>query len=166
VAREQGDYATARTRFEESLTLQRELGDKNGIAHSLFSLATVAYRQGDNARARALLEEGLELFHRVADLAHLAMTLAMLARLASVGGAEGQLERAARLLGAVQALCEVGGMPLPWIRSDYERPVVHDQMDEAAYAAAFPAAWAAGRAMSLKQAIAYALEEASDLVRV
>jgi len=157
VAREQGDYATARTRFEESLTLQRELGDKNGIAHSLYNLGTVAYRQGDDARARALLEEALELFHRVADLAHLAMTLALLARLASVGGSEGQLERAARQLGAVEALCEIVGMPLPWVRLDYERLVVRDQMDEAACAAAFPAAWAAGRAMSLEQAIAEAL---------
>jgi predicted ATPase/class 3 adenylate cyclase/Tfp pilus assembly protein PilF len=159
VAREQGDYATARTFFEESLTLQRELGNKNGIAHSLFALGTVAYRQGDDAGARALLEESLELFHRVADLAHLALTLAMLARLASVGGAEGQLERAARLLGAVEALCEIVGMPLPWVRSDYERGVGSAQMDEAAFAAAFAAAWAAGRAMSLEQAIAEALSQ-------
>jgi hypothetical protein len=114
-------------------------------------------RQGDDARARALLEEGLELFHRVADLADLAKTLSLLARLASLGGSEEQLQRAARLLGAVEALCEAAGMPLPWLRSDYERPVVPDQIDQAAYAAAFPAAWAAGRAMSLEQAIAYAL---------
>jgi predicted ATPase len=156
VAREQGDYATARTRFEESLTLRRELGDKNGIAHSLFALGTVAYRQGDDARA--LLEEGLELFHAVADLAHLAVTLAMLARLASVGGAEGQLERAARVLGAVEALCEAGGMPLPWARADYERGVGSAQIDEAAFAIVFPAAWAAGRALTVDQVIAEALD--------
>lgn len=158
VARERRDYVAACALFEESLILQRELGDTNGIAHSLFALGTVAYRHGDDARARGLFEESLELFDKVADLAHLAMTLAMLARLASVGGAEGQLERAARLLGAVEALCEAVGMQLPWIRSDYEPAVVRDQMDAAAYARVFPAAWTAGRAMSVEQAIVDALE--------
>jgi len=98
----------------------------------------------------------------VANLADLATTLTLLARLVSVGGAEGQLERAARLLGAVEALCEVVGMPLPWARSDYERPTVRDQMDEAAFAVAFPAAWAAGRAMTIEQAIAEALDASTQ----
>src|SRR5207248_10379186 len=38
----QGDYATARSLFEESLSITRELGDKRGIASLLSDLGNVA----------------------------------------------------------------------------------------------------------------------------
>ena len=78
--------------------------------------------------------------------------------LAAAAEAHGQTERAARLFGAAEAWREVAGTPLsPVQRAGYEREVaaVRAQLD----AARFAAAWAQGRAMSLEQAIAYAVSE-------
>jgi hypothetical protein len=69
-------------------------------------------------------------------------------------------ERTARLLGAAEALRAAIGLPLPPAeRPDYERTVAaaRAQLDEAAFATA----WAQGRAMSLDQLVAYALEPTS-----
>ncbi len=50
-------------RTEESLALYREIGDKDGIAWSLFNLAEFVNDQGEYAKARTLLEESLAM-HR------------------------------------------------------------------------------------------------------
>ena len=74
--------------------------------------------------------------------------------------AEGRVEKAARLFGASEALREALGTPLPGsYRANYERNLssIRKQLDEASIAAA----WAKGRAMTMDQAIAYALEEAA-----
>ena len=66
--------------------------------------------------------------------------------------------RAARLFGAAEALRESVCVPLPRVHcADYERDVAaaRTQLDEATFAVA----WAAGQAMTLEQAIAYALSE-------
>ena len=43
----QGDFASARALYEESLAIRRELGDRRGIASSLNNLGNVALEQGD-----------------------------------------------------------------------------------------------------------------------
>jgi hypothetical protein len=68
------------------------------------------------------------------------------------------VEKAARLFGASEALREALGTPLPGsYRANYERNLssMRKQLDEASVAAA----WAEGRAMTMEQAIAYALAE-------
>ena len=51
--RAQGDDATARARYEESLAIRRTLGHQAGIAHSLSNLAAMARDRGDfDAAAR------------------------------------------------------------------------------------------------------------------
>ncbi|HEU5423302.1 MAG TPA: tetratricopeptide repeat protein, partial [Nitrolancea sp.] len=57
----QGDYPQAVALYEEALTLERELGDKGGMATSLNNLGIVALEQGDYPRATALYEEALTL---------------------------------------------------------------------------------------------------------
>jgi hypothetical protein len=72
-------------------------------------------------------------------------------------GLAGQPLRAARLFGASDALFEaIGQVRDPAFAAAYERFVadVRAQVD----AAAFAAAYAAGQALTLEQAIAYALE--------
>jgi hypothetical protein len=64
----------------------------------------------------------------------------------------------ATLLGAVDALLGSSGLSLwPADRLDYDRNLTtaRARLDEAS----FEAAWAAGRAMSMEEAIAYALED-------
>ncbi|HJZ49985.1 MAG TPA: hypothetical protein VKE41_22575, partial [Roseiflexaceae bacterium] len=72
-----------------------------------------------------------------------------------------QPERAARLFGAGQAVRQASRSNLGWSWPigawiDYEQDVaaVRAQLDDATFAAA----WEAGRALSLHQAIAYALD--------
>jgi hypothetical protein len=90
----------------------------------------------------------------VGDKEVISYTLEVFAALIAV---EGEPERAARLYGAAEALREVIGAPLPPNeRPRYEREVAaaRAQLDEER----FRAAWAEGRAMSMEEAISYALE--------
>jgi len=58
---EQGDLATARSRFEESLRLRREVGHVAAIAAALLPLADLTAATGDQAAADSLLAEAEEL---------------------------------------------------------------------------------------------------------
>ena len=81
-------------------------------------------------------------------------------RLAEAACAEGEFERAARLFGAAEALREAIGTPAPLC----ERP---DRDDNVAAArarlddATWEATWAEGQAMSLGEAVGYALAQES-----
>jgi tetratricopeptide (TPR) repeat protein len=160
VAYLRGDVTTAGAHYEESLALLRdlsdhqELSDRLGMAACLAGLAEVLRVRRDYAAARALHEESLELRRQEEDKRGVALCLA---RLAGVAVGQGQLERAARLLGATEALLEAcsARMDDPLERIDYDRNVAAARAKLGAEA--FAAAWAAGRAMSLEQAIAYAL---------
>jgi len=82
--------------------------------------------------------------------------------LGAVAGARQRPERAARLFGVAEALREAISHPLPPVnRLDYERAVAaaRAQLDTAA----FVVAWAEGRAMTLEQAVALALEVAAEV---
>jgi hypothetical protein len=73
-----------------------------------------------------------------------------------VAGAQGLPARAARLYGAAEALREAIPAPLPPADpADHERQAAatRDTLGKKAFAAA----WAAGRQMTMEQAVAYAL---------
>jgi hypothetical protein len=107
-------------------------------------------------RAAELLQAGLGLFR---DLGAKKDAVECLEGLAAAGSAQGQSARAAHLFGAAEALRESFEFPLPLLfRSDYELSVIELQnlLDDKA----FSSAWVQGRAMTLEQAIAYALSSA------
>jgi hypothetical protein len=140
----------------ESLTLRRELGDRQGIAQSLHSLANVAREQGDYSSAQALYKESLAIKQELGDRWGIAGSLEGLAYIASASAGPA---RAARIWGGAERLREEIGSALPPI----DRPG-HDLQVAAARSAlgddvAFDRAWQAGRALTLEQAIADALEE-------
>jgi non-specific serine/threonine protein kinase len=58
----QGDYRTARTMFDEALTICRDTDDRHSAANVLINLGTLASDQGDYDSARAFLEESLAIF--------------------------------------------------------------------------------------------------------
>lgn len=67
LARDLGDYARARRRFEESLAVMRELGNRWGVAEALNDLGLVAGNLKDAEAARALHLESLELMRAEGD---------------------------------------------------------------------------------------------------
>ena len=70
---------------------------------------------------------------------------------------QGQAEQAAWLLGAAEAPREIIGAPVPPVdRAGYDSQVaaMRSQLDEARFAAA----WAEGRAMTIEEAVEYALQ--------
>jgi predicted ATPase len=155
VTYQQGAYQQAIALFEESLARFRELERKDTIAWLLGDLGIAAGQQGDQTRAAALLGEALPLTQEVGDVSLSAMCLIGLA------GIQQQSIRAAQLLAAAQTAFEASDEIVePFHRAAQER------IDNAARAALgeemFVSAWAAGRAMSLEQAIAFALEETDD----
>lgn len=155
VARSQGDHQQAAMYYDESLNIAQELSHKSGIAIVLQNLAHVAQYQGDTAQAVARFRAGLALAQ---ELGLKELIAACFAGLAGVAAAAGQSERAVQLFGASEALLDgIGATLEPADQADYDRSVAmtHTQFDESAFAAA----WEAGRALTLDQAIAYAFGE-------
>src|SRR5205823_2843623 len=111
----QGDYASARMSFEESLSIHRELGDRRGIAVSLGNLGSLAYRMSDHASARALYEESLKIEW---ELGHKHEIAGLLRSFASLATALGQGKRAARLFGATSILLETLNAPASPVERD------------------------------------------------
>jgi len=165
LAWDEGENERAASLCEQSLLMFRELGDKRGVANSLTSMGTVAYLQGDYAAARSLLEESLAIRRELGDKRGCAQCLAGLGGVAAGMGqaqaqtrAEAQVQRGATLLGAAEALLGAISAVL-----DPEDRMVYEQGVASARAklgeAEFDKAWVEGRAMSLEQAIEYALQE-------
>ena len=150
-----GDLGRAEAQLEESLATSRRVGYREGVAWSLNQLGVAAYRRGDYERAEALLRESLGI-HR--DLGDRWRMSSVLDGLAEAARARGHLERAARLFGAAKALRETIATPIPPCERDD-----HDRNISAALAGlgeeAFARARARGLAMTLEEALQYALSD-------
>jgi non-specific serine/threonine protein kinase len=149
-----GDHARGVLLLEEALALMQEIGDSYGIGYTLFALGTSRCLQGEAEEATRLLGEGLTLLHQLGNTWMIVSCLQALARVANLRGQPG---RAARLLGASEHLDEMIGGEREgfWIRVIQEpaRASARAQLGEAAV----KAAWAAGHAMTLDEAIEFAL---------
>jgi non-specific serine/threonine protein kinase len=150
-----GDYRMARQQLEEGLALSRIAGDKRYVSIALNGLAKVMGALGEPARALALFREGLSLRKEMGARRGISESLEGLAGMAV--GAQGDHQRAARLFGAAAALRQAIGAPVPLVeRAEVDRNIAatRAQFDEVT----FVAAWAEGRAMTMEQAISFALE--------
>ena len=150
---QQGESVSARALMEESLSTFRDIGHKSGIALVLLNLGNLAESQTDLALAEGYFSESLKLRHEANEKRPIARNLDGLAQ---VDWAQGQPARAARLFGAAEALRESLGIPiLPIYLPEHQREVaaVRTALGETA----FEKEWAAGRALTLEQAVALAL---------
>jgi tetratricopeptide (TPR) repeat protein len=150
VARVQGDYEQARRSYEESRILFSETAHKPDVARSLHSLGYVARHQGDLAQAEHYFRESLAIFRELDGKRGIVECLAGLAAV------RGPTQEAARLLAAAESLLKsYGGSWWPADQVEYEHQLAAFQatLSETDFAAA----WAAGQAMTLEQAVAYAL---------
>jgi predicted ATPase/DNA-binding SARP family transcriptional activator len=149
------DRNGARFMLEQSLAFSRTLGQQWLVLHHLGALGHVARQQGDYERCAAYYRESLSLRREAGDLFTVAQSLEDFAGLA---GRQDRHARAARLLGAADALCHEIGKRLPVaVPEEYERTTRRARaiLGEAAFAAA----WEQGRATPLEQAIEDALED-------
>lgn len=155
IAIEQGDHAGAASRLEQSLAIYREMGDRWALATTLCNLGVLRCRQGQHGEAGPLFAESLRIRRDLRDLTEAALSLI---GLSDVAARTGRPARAARLLSAAEAS-----------RSEAERPVLPSERTEMEEAIGdlrralgeteFDAAWAAGRALTLLEAVEYALSE-------
>jgi predicted ATPase/transcriptional regulator with XRE-family HTH domain len=156
VARDRGDVAHATVRYEESLALFRDQGDQASIALVLRNLGQVARIAGEYERAIALVAESLTLSHTVGNLLSVTQCLEALAY---ISVARRPSRHAARLLGAAATFRDSIGAPMP----PADR-AAHEQFlaaEAALGAGAFAAAWHAGQALSVEQAVQEALAASS-----
>ncbi|HUG13863.1 MAG TPA: LuxR C-terminal-related transcriptional regulator [Thermomicrobiales bacterium] len=146
------DLSTAH--FTEALAVAQSLGDTNMTALVSHGIGRLAYLQGDHLRAATMYRESLRLFHEVGAGWGIALALDKHAIIAHL---RHDAARAARLFGAAEALhARIGSPPSVSQRQDQKLavPAVRAALGETA----FDALLGEGRAMSLDQAVAYALE--------
>jgi hypothetical protein len=129
------------------------LGDRIAIIHALGALGHVAREMGDYAGASVRYRESLAVRRELEDASLIALSLEDFAILA---GRQKQHERAARLLGAAEALCQTLGRTPPLTDPGQYAHTV-DSARDALGEEAFAAAWEKGRAMSLERMVEYAL---------
>lgn len=152
-ATNRADRTGARALYEESLTLFRRIGARGFYPGLLRSLSGIAVADGDFDRAEALLLDSLSFCREQGEKRGMATCLEDLAGLA---GRTNRLERAGRLFGASAALRGlVGEADTFWARDSYGDDLA--LVRAALGPSAFDAAVAAGRAMTLEQALDYAL---------
>ena len=158
IARDQGDAGRARELYEQALVEARGRGDKHATAYVLRGLGYLLRARGDAEQAEGLFKESLALVWELKDQRCACLGIEGLAR-ATAG--QGRAERTTRLFGIAEALRElVGTRLLPTERAGYEHDLaaVRAELGEEA----FVEAWAEGLAMSVEQAIAYALETSAS----
>jgi tetratricopeptide (TPR) repeat protein len=153
-AERRGDYTRAKALLEESLAVKTELGGNEwSKTVTLNALACVARLQGDDGRAAALFEQCLALARELRSPREVAWCLEGLAGLAAD---HGHLERATRLFGAAEGLRTAAGITVP-AADQTSRAHRVAALSTASGEESFVAVWVDGKAMSLGQAIAYAL---------
>ncbi len=147
--------------FAEALDVFRRIGDRTMEAWSHHMLGTAQIRAGDFAESRRNSVAAMHLFHAFGDVAGITLSLDDFASLA-VG--EGDLPRAARLWGAARALSSAGGVGLAdFVNEQYEfysRPNARSAID----ANELQRFANEGRAMTLDENVAYALEVEIDAI--
>ncbi|HZO28908.1 MAG TPA: tetratricopeptide repeat protein [Chloroflexota bacterium] len=150
-----GDLARATPMVDEALAVFRRLAMKQGVSAALYGLGVLASMAADPERAAPLLRESLQLRSEAGERPGVTECMEALARVASL---QDRPARAARLFGAAETLREEMGTPVPSVERDaFDRSMtaLHDKLGEGR----FKSARAEGRAMTLEQVVAYALDE-------
>jgi hypothetical protein len=113
----------------------------------------MAQREGRFEDALVMLRDALRLFPSLGDRFHAS---AVLSKITSVLASTKQARAAAQLLGRAEALREEVGIRPVWLEKVNQGTlaILHAELDEAAFAEA----WEVGRAMTLDEAVALALE--------
>ncbi|MGI4788398.1 MAG: ATP-binding protein [Janthinobacterium lividum] len=152
----EGDYLTARVSLEHALDASRETGGRMEEANVLERLGMVAEAQGDYQTARSYLVRAAEAFRELQGRLGLVVTLEDFAVLLAH---QGNQIGAATLFGNSESTRTEIGTPLALFlreRQEQEFTVLRSALGSEV----FTASWEAGRAMTLNEAMDYALAAA------
>jgi non-specific serine/threonine protein kinase len=153
----QGKRAAARELYEQALAVARELGTPWEIGNALNEVGWAECDEGRHELGGRHFAEGLIILHGLGNRPDLVDSLE---GLASVAAATGAPQRAIRLWGAADALQrEMGCERSVRQKMSYERQV--QPVRDIFTAEAFDRAWDEGRAMSLDDAVRYALNDSA-----
>jgi predicted ATPase/DNA-binding SARP family transcriptional activator/DNA-binding CsgD family transcriptional regulator len=153
----QGDYERARVRSEEALEFAHGLGS-TGVQYTpvaFVNLGLAALGLGEHERATASFEEALLMSQ---NMGRKQQIIESLEGMASLAGILGEATRAAHLWGATERTREVTGIALSSGERALHKPYLasaRSQLGEAAWDEAL----AEGHAMTLEEAVEYALSE-------
>jgi DNA-binding CsgD family transcriptional regulator len=152
VARLEQNYAQARTAYEESVSLLREIGAVRALASALHNLGHTCLHLGEVKRAQTMFGESLaaqQAHHNAPGVAECLMGFATLAAVCGLPAPGARLLAAALAIGRER-------VATAWeaTRVEYEHTLtlIRTSLTEAE----FQVEQAAGRALSLEQAVAYA----------
>ena len=161
VAIADGRYEDAHVRLEECIVLARVRGDVWGLATSIGVLGELALEVGDREVAQSHLQVSIGVLGRLNDGMSVAYRLEGFARLAA---ACSEPERALTLAAAAAATrTRLGGAAAPHWRRRLEESMAACRVAVPAHAA--EAAERRGAAMSLPEAISFAIEVAEPAAR-
>ncbi len=154
-----GQYERARDFLSESLEINRRIKNKWELAIALGTLGWIALLQGDYPEMRKLLGESLNLRKETGDRGGMAWCLE---KIAEANCLQSHHQCAATIFGAASALrAPVGSVMDAADRPGYESLIskVRSTLDQPA----FEAAWNEGKAMTLEQAMDYAITHIGPL---
>jgi non-specific serine/threonine protein kinase len=146
-----GDMEQAHDLYERSLSEVRISGYVPGIVRALRDLGDLARDQEQHHRALSFYQECLAMFNEYGDLTIL---IDVLEGVALAATAWGQMESAARFLGAAEAFRQMlgGAFSAPTDRLAHERALA--SLQSALSERELDAAWQAGRRMTVTDAFA------------
>jgi len=151
------DFPRARVEMEDALAQFRPFGDQYGVARSLSGLGAIAVHSGDTDAAVAPLRESLTILLALGDREGPAWALELLGSALAATDPEGS----ARLLGAAEALRDLLGIALVDTEiGAHERAM--ERLGSPDVGGAVAIAWAAGRCLTLPDAIAFALDRTAS----
>ncbi len=156
LAQRRGDYASAKTLWQEGLEGWRALGDDQGVARCLGDLGSVYDLEGDSERAISLYEESADLLRRLGldyELGPVVSNLGVCLM------SQGRLDEGAQLYEEAVELCRSSGREEQLVISLFNLGRVSTlQGRQEAAGDLFEQALAAARDLGYREMIAYSLK--------
>lgn len=122
ITRLHGDYDRAKRAYEETLSISREIRDGLREQMQYENLGMIAERERNFSRAENLYGEAIQVARKMNNFPHL---VSALGHMVNIVTAYGQPRRAARLLGATEALRESKGIELePGDVEEYKKGIM------------------------------------------
>lgn len=151
------DYERASAFFEQSIGTLTSLGATEDVADNLFYLALIAFHHHQHVRATEQWQQSMFLYQSVKSKPGVVWCLL---GFGCIAGAQGYGVRAAQLGGTVEALFEELSMQMDSQDTELLEYIVTSAVSQLGHDA-FDRAWQEGRAMTLEQALEYALRDPS-----